>query len=186
MVHRRLKPRGFLGGAIVGALVVSALVVVPGAAASAASPAPLRHLASGPLPTITPIPAGTGSHGYPYDAVPTKPSFAGAPTINLAHFGYVEREFTMSGTTNIYRQSGFWGSNGVWNVSVAQGNVPYTTRLLVRYPTDPAKFNGTVVVEWLNDTTGGDQDPVWSEIYHEVLSQGYAYVGVSAQTGSMV
>jgi len=56
----------------------------------------------------------------------------------------------------------------------------------VRYPANPAKFNGTVVVEWLNDTTGGDQDPVWSEIYHEVLSQGYAYVGVSAQTGSMV
>ena len=40
-------------------------------------------------------------------------------------------------------------------------------------------------MEWLNDTTGGDQDPVWSEIYTQVLSQGYAYVGVSAQTGSM-
>jgi len=186
MVHRRLKAGGFLGGAIVAALVASALVVVPGAAASAASPAPLRHLASGPLPTVTPIPAHAGSHGYPYDAVPTRSSFPGAPTIDLAHFGYVEREFTMSGTTNIYQQSGFWGSNGIWNVSVAQRNVPYTTRLLVRYPTDPAMFNGTVVVEWLNDTTGGDQDPVWSEIYHEVLSQGYAYVGVSAQTGSMV
>jgi hypothetical protein len=186
MLHRRLMARGVLGSAIAGTLIVSALVVVPGAAASASSPAPLRHLASGPLPTITPIPAGAGSHGYPYDAAPAKPSFPGAPTINLAHFGYAEREFKMSGTTNIYQQSGFWGSNGVWNVSVAQRNVPYTTRLLVRYPTNPAKFNGTVVVEWLNDTTGGDQDPVWSEIYHEVLSQGYAYVGVSAQTGSMV
>jgi hypothetical protein len=186
MVHRRLRARGFLGGAIVGALVVPALVAVPAAAASAVSPAPLRHLASGPLPAVTPIPAHTGSHGYPYDAVPTKPSFPGAPTINLAHFGYTEREFKMTGTANIYQQSGFWGSNGRWNVSVAQPNVPYTTRLLVRYPTNPAKFNGTVVVEWLNDTTGGDQDPVWSEIYHEVLSQGYAYVGVSAQTGSMV
>ncbi len=186
MVHRRIQARGFLGGAIVGALVVSALVVVPGVAASTASPPPLRHLASGPLPAVTPIPAHAGSHGYPYDAVPAKSSFPGAPTINLTHFGYVEREFTMSGTTNIYQQSGFWGSNGKWNVSVAQHNVPYTTRLLVRYPTNPAKFNGTVVVEWLNDTTGGDQDPVWSEIYHEVLSQGYAYVGVSAQTGSMV
>ncbi len=172
MVHRRIQARGFLGAAIVGALVVSALVVVPGAAASAASPAPLRHLASGPLPAVTPIPAHAGSHGYPYDAVPTKSSFPGAPTINLAHFGYVEREFKMSGTTNIYQQSGFWGSNGMWNVSVAQRNVPYTTRLLVRYPTNPAKFNGTVVVEWLNDTTGGDQDPVWSEIYHEVLVPG--------------
>src|SRR5215472_5879417 len=137
MVHRRLRARGILGGAIVGALVLSGLVVVPGVA-SAASPAPLRHLASGPLPTVTPIPAHAGSHGYPYDAVPTRSSFPGAPTINLAHFGYTEREFKMSGTTSIYQQSGFWGSNGMWNVSVAQNNVPYTTRLLVRYPTDPA------------------------------------------------
>jgi hypothetical protein len=186
MAHRRLRARGFLGSAIAGALVVSALVVVPGMAASAPFPPPVRHLASGPLPAVTPVPAHAGSHGYPYDAVPARSSFPGAPTINLAHFGYTEREFKMSGTTNIYQQSGFWGSNGMWNVSAAQSNVPYTTRLLVRYPTNPAKFNGTVVVEWLNDTTGGDQDPVWSEIYHEVLSQGYAYVGVSAQTGSMV
>ena len=118
-----------------------------------------------PLPTIAEIPPGSGIHGYPYDAVPTTPSFAGAPTINLASYGYVEQEFTMSGTTNIYRESGIWGPDGKWNVSVAQSGVPYTTRLLVRYPTNPAKFNGTVVVEWLNDTTGGDQDPVWSEIY---------------------
>jgi Alpha/beta hydrolase domain len=186
MMHRRIKAHGILSGAIVGSLVAGVLVVLPGAAAAGPFPAPLRHLAAAPLPAVTPIPAGAGSHGYPYDAVPTTSSFPGAPTINLAHFGYVEREFTMSGTTNIYQQSGLWGSNGVWHVSVAQSNVPYTTRLLVRYPANPAKFNGTVVVEWLNDTTGGDQDPVWSEIYHEVLSKGYAYVGVSAQTGSMV
>jgi hypothetical protein len=186
MTHRSRKVRGILGSALAGLLAASLLALVPAVAASAPLPAPLRHLASGPLPTVTQIPPGSGSHGYPYDAVPTSPSFPGAPTINLAHYGYVEREFLMSGTANVYQQSGFWGSNGVWNVSVAQSNVPYTTRLLVRYPTNPAKFNGTVIVEWLNDTTGGDQDPVWSEIYREVLSKGYAYVGVSAQTGSMV
>jgi len=186
MTRRSRKVHGILGSVVAGTLVASMLALAPGMAASAPLPAPLRHLSSGPLPTVTQIPPGSGSHGYPYDAVPTKSSFPGAPTIHLAHYGYVEREFTMSGKTNIYRQSGFWGSNGVWNVSVAQSNVPYTTRLLVRYPASPAKFNGTVVVEWLNDTTGGDQDPVWSEIYREVLSKGYAYVGVSAQTGSMV
>jgi len=186
MTRRSRKVHGILGSAVAGTLVASMLALAPGMAASAPLPAPVRHLSSGPLPTVTQIPPGSGSHGYPYDAVPTKSSFPGAPTIHLARYGYVEREFTMSGKTNIYRQSGFWGSNGVWNVSVAQSNVPYTTRLLVRYPTNPAKFNGTVVVEWLNDTTGGDQDPVWSEIYREVLSKGYAYVGVSAQTGSMV
>jgi hypothetical protein len=55
----------------------------------------------------------------------------------------------------------------------------------VRYPTNPAKFNGTVVFEWLNDTTGGDPDPVWSELYSELVSQGFAYVGVTAQTAGM-
>jgi hypothetical protein len=182
MTHRS---RTVLSVAIAGTVVASMLALVPGVASSAV-PAPLRHLASGPLPSVTQIPPHSGNHGYPYDAVPTTPYFPGAPVIHLAHYGYAQREFLMSGTTNIYQQSGFWGSDGDWNVSVAQSNVPYTTRLLVRYPTNPKKFNGTVVVEWLNETTGGDQDPVWSEIYREVLAKGYAYVGVSAQTGSMV
>jgi hypothetical protein len=179
MTHRTLRLRGILGIAVAAALAASTLSMAPAGAAQ-------RTAASAdPLPAIKEIPAGSGIHGYPYDAVPTTPSFPGAPTVDLASYGYVEREFTMSGATSIYRQSGIWGPDGRWNVSVAQSGVPYTTRLLVRYPASPAKFNGTVVVEWLNDTTGGDQDPVWSEIYKEVLSQGYAYVGVTAQTAGM-
>jgi hypothetical protein len=182
MTHRAFRLSGILGGVLAGTLAASALGLAPSAAAG---PAHGAAASAGTLPTIKLIPADAGIHGYPYDAVPTKPSFPGAPTIDLKSYGYVQREFTMSGTTNIYQESGIWGPDGVWNVSVAQSGVPYTTRLLVRYPTSPAKFNGTVVVEWLNDTTGGDQDPVWSEIYNEVLSQGYAYVGVTAQTAGM-
>jgi hypothetical protein len=182
MTHRAFRLSGILGGVLAGTLAASASGLAPSAAAG---PAASAAASAGTLPTIKLIPAHAGLHGYPYDAVPTKPSYPGAPTIDLASYGYVQREFTMSGTTNIYQESGIWGPDGVWNVSVAQSGVPYTTRLLVRYPTSPAKFNGTVVVEWLNDTTGGDQDPVWSEIYHEVLSQGYAYVGVTAQTPGM-
>ncbi len=137
------------------------------------------------LPTVTELPAGSGAHGYAYDAVPQTPAIPGAPFIDLSEAGYAEREFTMSGGANIYKQSGIWSSNGKWSVSVSQANVPYTTRLLVRYPTNPAKFNGTVVFEWLNDTTGGDQDPVWSELYNEIIKQGYAYVGVTAQRPGM-
>ena len=136
-------------------------------------------------PTLVEIPAGSGEHGHPYDAVPTTPIIPQAPVIDLNALGYVEREFEMSGGATVYQQNGFWDSNGDWSVSVANENVPYTTRLLVRYPTDPTKFNGTVVFEWLNDTTGGDQDPVWSEIYPQVLSDGYAYVGVTAQAAGM-
>lgn len=141
--------------------------------------------AAAPLPTVTEIPPGTGLHGHPYDAVPVTPIIPGAPFIDLAARGYVEREFKMSGGATVYRKRGIWGSNGRWSVTVSQTGVPYTTRLLVRYPTDPAKFNGTVVFEWMNITTGGDQDPVWALTYEELLREGYAYVGVSPQASAM-
>jgi hypothetical protein len=112
-------------------LAASLLALTPSVAAlgsDGATPRPLRPAAT--LPTLTVIPPGAGTHGYPYDTVPTSPSFPGAPTINLAADGYVEREFRMADVTNIYRQSGFWGSDGRWSVSVTQANIPYTTRLL--------------------------------------------------------
>ncbi len=184
MRHRRRTIGSIAGFTAALALTALVLSLVPGTAVAAQHARP-RTALSDPLPALTQIPSGAGIHGYPYDAVPTTAEFPGAPTIDLASYGYTEREYLMSGTTNIYRESGTWGSNGRWGVSVAQSGVPYTTRLLVRYPANPAKFNGTVVVEWLNDTTGGDQDPVWSEIYSEALAQGYAYVGVTAQTEGM-
>ncbi|HXB15218.1 MAG TPA: alpha/beta hydrolase domain-containing protein [Solirubrobacteraceae bacterium] len=159
--------------AVAFTVVAAATVLVAGAGSSLAA-----------SPTVSEIPAGAGSHGYPYDAVPQTPAIPGAPFINLGAVGYAEREFKMSGTATVYRQSGFWTSNGRWSVS-PQTNVPYTTRLLVRYPTNPAKFNGTVVFEWLNDTTGGDQDPVWSQLYKQIINKGYAYVGVTAQRPGM-
>ena len=141
--------------------------------------------ASSPAATLSENPPGSGLHGHPYDAVPTTAIIPQAPVLDLAALGYVEREFQMSGGATVYQQRGFWSSNGAWSVSVAQTNVPFTTRLLIRYPTDPAKFNGTVVFEWLNDTTGGDQDPLWSQIYQQALRDGYAYVGVTAQAAGM-
>jgi alpha/beta hydrolase family protein len=137
------------------------------------------------LPSVSEIPFSSGKLGHPYDSVPTNRSIPRAPFIDLAAHGYVEREFRMSGGATTYRQRGFWTSSGNWPVSTAQTNVPYTTRLLVRYPTNPAKFNGTVIFEWLNDTTGGDQDPVWSNIYEQALADGFAYVGVTAQKPGM-
>ncbi len=151
------------------------------AASSPVSPAPT----SSGLPKLTEIPAGSGTHGYPYNAVPQTPTVPGAPFYNLSALGYVENEFLMSGGATEYGESGPWGSNGDWGVSVSQRNVPYATNLIVRYPTNPAKFNGTVVIEWLNVVTGGDQDPVWAEIANEALSDGYAYIGVTPQNAGM-
>jgi hypothetical protein len=53
--------------------------------------------------------------------------------------------------------------------------------MIVRRPADPRRFNGTVVVEWLNVTSGYDFEASWVEVRRELLRRGYAYVGVTAQ-----
>ena len=57
----------------------------------------------------------------------------------------------------------------------------FTTRVLVYRPTDPAAFNGTVWVEWLNVSGGLDAAPDWIFTHTELMRTGAAWVGVSAQ-----
>jgi hypothetical protein len=71
-----------------------------------------------------------------------------------------------------------------WDLTL-QDMQPYATRMLVRRPSDPAAFNGTVVVEWLNVTSGYDIDPVWGTVAQYFLRSGYAWVGVSAQAAGV-
>ena len=87
--------------------------------------------ASSGLPTVTLIPATSGTHGFPYDAVPPPSGVPGAPALDTASMsaaGYVEQEFKMSGNAKVYQQSGQWSSNGNWNVTTSQ-SLPYTTRV---------------------------------------------------------
>jgi hypothetical protein len=48
-------------------------------------------------------------------------------------------------------------------------------------PIDPGRFNGTVVVEWLNVSGGVDAGPDWILAHNELVREGFAWVGVSAQ-----
>ena len=126
-----------------------------------------------PQQTDQPIVTGPitgGRVGIPFTSSP----------VPLGPAGYSEREFFLSGTATGYQQAGTWGSDGRWPVAPAE-QAPYETRILVRRPADPARFNGTVVVEWLNVTTGADLDPDYLYDNAELLRDGYAWVGVSAQ-----
>ena len=125
-------------------------------------------LAAVPTPTITNPPAG--NNGFPFLA----------SSLVLSSFGYKEQEFLISGRAQAFTNAGTLGNNGVWNVSPG-ATAPYVTRILVRRPIDPSRFNGTVVVEWLNVTGGIDTAPDWSFEHTELLREGYAWVGVTAQ-----
>jgi ABC-type glycerol-3-phosphate transport system substrate-binding protein len=85
--------------------------------------------------------------------------FIGSPiSVDLEDSGYVEHEYAASGTATSYTASGELAGDGRWTFA-PDGSAPYQTRVLVRRPSDPEQFSGTVVVEWLNVSGGVDADP---------------------------
>jgi hypothetical protein len=120
-------------------------------------------------------PISGGTYSVPYNPIP--------PEVAEEH-GYVEEEYFVSGEATSYAATGDLGADGQWSV-VADDTAPYTTRIVVRRPEDPAAFNGIVVVEWLNVTAGRDSDPDFGSLYPLLLDEGYAYVAVSAQAAGI-
>ena len=99
---------------------------------------------------------------------------------DIASVGYVAEEFFISGSATSYRSAGELSADGRWSASPAASS-DYTTRIVALTPSDPARFNGTVLVEWLNVSGGIDAPAVWMMAHREILRAGYAYVAVSAQ-----
>jgi len=94
--------------------------------------------------------------------------------------GYTETEYFFSGTATSYVSTDEIGSDGQWSVQTADAAV-YKSRMVVLRPIDAADFNGTVVVEWFNVSGGVDSAPDFQQMHTELIRQGYAWVGVSAQ-----
>jgi hypothetical protein len=109
-----------------------------------------------------------GTRGWPF----------GAATIDLDGVGYVEAEYFLEANATRYRPVGELGSDGRWTAE-AGDSMPFRTRLLVRRPIDPDRFNGTVIVEWNNVSAGVEIFEAGDT--HVVFDEGFAYVGVSAQ-----
>ncbi len=112
-------------------------------------------------------PVKGGTHGWAF----------GGYLGEIAEQGYIEEEYFIEGNATAYVPVGTFGSDGRWTVEPGS-SAPYKTRLLVRRPRDPAKFNGTVIVEWLNVSFGFDCVFADGQGLYEA---GFAYVGVSAQ-----
>ena len=129
-------------------------------------------LAGVPVPQISgPVVASDvpGSPGHNY-------SFFSS-NHDLAQHGYVEEEFFVRGTANAYSIA-----DPLKDGARASDGRPYTTRVVVRRPADPKRFNGTVVVEWYNVTNQFDAENLWFFDWEHMLRAGYVWVGVSAQT----
>jgi hypothetical protein len=104
--------------------------------------------------------------------------FGGPVAEELAQHGYVLEEFIASGVARTFdlvsgaeaRRDGRWETQ-------AGSSAEYVTRFMVVRPADPERFNGVVLVDWMNVTAGVDLgSPSGREVW-----RGYAWVGVTCQ-----
>jgi hypothetical protein len=159
------------------ALALVLVTGLPGAAVPAAHAAPARDEV--PIPAVSgPIPSTVGSADRDYTFF--------ASDLDLAGRGYVEQEFFYSGKANVYDATVAPGIGArptpSPTASIVSTGHPYRTRMVVRRPARPAAFNGTVVVEWLNATSQYDVEALWFRTHEFLLREGYAWVGITAQS----
>jgi len=111
--------------------------------------------ATTPNPVVT---AASGGNGRLY----------GGLRYDVAQFGYDEREYFFEGTANTY--------------GPASGPpAHYRSKMIVWTPRDPARFNGTTVVEWGHVSVGGFELNAVLSVQSPLLEeQGFAFVLVSA------
>ncbi|MBK5288000.1 MAG: hypothetical protein JJE46_05985 [Acidimicrobiia bacterium] len=164
----RTRFRSTATGAVVVALLVGSLgAVAPSAVAGADHGGSNRGRV--PNPTVT-VPTAVGNGIFNLQADLT----------DFPKYGYEEQEFFLEGSARSYAPTRDLSADGRWKVRESS-TAPHKSRLIVRRPTDPRKFNGTVIVEWLNVTAGFDTGPDWQFERTELMRRGFAWVGVSAQ-----
>ncbi|MGH9091187.1 MAG: alpha/beta hydrolase domain-containing protein, partial [Acidimicrobiales bacterium] len=146
--------------------------VLAGAGVAAASPPAGggRGAAHGVFARVATFstPPDTGTVAEPLSAQP----------LDLGAHGYVQHELFAAGTAHAFRADAA-PSDGRWTVSPTTA-ATYRTRILVRRPANPARFSGTVVVEWLNESAG-ESSPDWDFLNPYLMRAGDAYVGVTVQ-----
>lgn len=159
------SPRRWLGAlaaSLLCSLALPSLAVVP------------TPVVTGPIPSDAP---GGASRNYTFFAT----------DLDLKSRGYVEEEFFIAGTANTYDALNPGGIGNVASASptanvLTSGN-PYRTRIVVRRPAAATRFNGTVVVEWMNATSNYDVEALWFRVHEFFMRDGYVWVGVTAQSG---
>lgn len=119
-----------------------------------------------PVPKVAAIPITA-------DSQPALANSRNLAPLDLAKAGYIEEEFLVSGTANVYD----WAPDGA--LTVKTPNAPYVTRILVRRPAAAARFSGSVMVEIPNTARRFDWTMMWGYVNEQMMRQGDAWVMVS-------
>jgi hypothetical protein len=92
--------------------------------------------------------------------------------------GFVEEEFFMHGTANVYETV-------EEKLSIACTAAPYVNRLVVRRPADQSRFSGNIVVEILNSTAWIDIDRMWVISKEKFMRDGDVYIGITSKPNTI-
>ena len=109
----------------------------------------------------------------------------GTTSFDLSSVGYEQSEYFLAGTASAYTSASPLTSNGRWTVTPTS-TATYKTRMVVYRPINPQRFDGTVIVEWLNVSGGVDAAAAWLTDHVQMLRSGMVYVGVSAEAAGIV
>jgi hypothetical protein len=108
----------------------------------------------------------------------TKESYPFAMAAEKCEFdkiGYIEDEYFMSGTANVYDED---GDNKPVPIYM---DAPYTTRLLIRRPANIKRFSGNVVIEILNASAMIDIDRMWVNSWKFFTRNGDIFIGITSK-----
>ncbi|QZH61242.1 MULTISPECIES: alpha/beta hydrolase domain-containing protein [Mycobacteriaceae] len=102
-----------------------------------------------------------------------------ASIVDLDQYGYTEAEYLVSGSATVFapQPGSAMGVDGRWQAIVG-ARQDYTTRILVRTPT-AERFNGTVVIEFMQEYFGTERDTNFRWNAETLLREGFAWVGAS-------
>lgn len=174
-VHSRRKTTLLGAAAVTAAATVAALIAVP----ASATPTPAHGMpvttnpGAGPTSVTGPVPStgrpGDPAHDYTFYATP----------FNLKKAGYEEQEFFVSGTATRYPSNPTIDQQR--HAATPIGAMPYTTRIVVRRPVNPARSAGIAVVDWQNVTAGHDIDTEWGTSGDYFVRHGWTWIGASVQ-----
>jgi hypothetical protein len=118
------------------------------------------------VPRVTAMPISPQS--YPFAAI----DHAMTP-FDLARAGYVEEEYLVAGTANVYD----WGTDRA--LKIVTGDAPYTTRIMVRRPRAASAFSGAVFVEPLYTPRRWDWPMMWGYLRDGLITRGDVWIGVT-------
>jgi len=156
--------------AVIAALALAVIGATPmPAPAAPTSAAPTSARITVPVPTVEgPVTGGNGK------------TVVQSSNFDLGLVGYEQAEYFIAGTATSYANAEPLTADGRWTVTPDQ-TAAYKTRIVVYRPIDAKRFNGTVMVEWLNTSGGLDAGANWTMTHVEQIREGMAWVGVTAQ-----